>query len=411
MFEGSESVDLWINGYQSEKMRQMYLKHLKSYCDFHGKGPEELLGVKRSQGSEPVAEKMLDRFVVGWGRPESVKKTAVAVIRSFYRSNYLDLASRAGSQTHYTRVKPIRVPTQDELRELCLGRNIRDIALVNVLSSSGFREGTLSMLTWGHVEELDDWDGQGPVHVGIMGRELKGGGSGRYANVEQHAFLTPHAAEILGKYRAWRESREESITSDSPLFATVDMNLKRLSTRQVRRILERSCEGKSFRFSPHDLRRFTQTQLEAARVQPNWIRKMLGKKVRGEEAPYSRPKIEQLRDAYRSALPFLTLAPETDEARVWKTQARQNLEMLTKLGVMPQSEFNRLQEWLMRSSNPDQFYSEIKPVSGEFKRLNEQLDNGTHQVVDNEDIMLELLNDGWELVRELNGSKFLMKKP
>ena len=100
-----------------------------------------------------------------------------------------------------------------------------------------------------------------------------------------------------------------------------------------------------------------------------------------------------------------------EEIRVWKTQARQNLEMLTKLGVMPQSEFNRLQEWLMRSPNLDQFYSEIKPVSGEFKRLNEQLDNGTHQVVDNEDIMLELLNDGWELVRELNGSKFLMKKP
>ena len=293
---------------------------------------------------------------------------------------------------------------------MCLGRNIRDIALINVLSSSGFREGTLSVLTWGHPEALDDWDGQSPVHIGIMGKELKGGGSGRYANVEQHAFLTPHSAELMKKYRTWRESKGETITPDSPLFTTVDKNLKRLSTRQMRRILERASEGKGFRFSPHDLRRFTQTQLEASRVQPNWIRKMLGKKIRGEEAPYSRPKIEQLREAYRGAIAHITLADKPDESRIWKSQAKQSLEMLTKLGMLPETEFARLQDILQRAHDPTTFYNEVNPITEEFRRLREQPNNGSHNVIDNEETMLEMLNEGWTLVRELNGNKFLMRK-
>jgi hypothetical protein len=116
---------------------------------------------------------------------------------------------------------------------------------------------------------------------------------------------------MLLKYKDWRESRDEKIKDESPLFAALYRSPRRLKAREIRFIIKSACDGKPFFFSPHDLRRFTQTQLEQARVQPNWIRKMLGKKVGGEEAPYSQPKIDQLRDAYRGAIPFLTLEPET----------------------------------------------------------------------------------------------------
>jgi hypothetical protein len=293
---------------------------------------------------------------------------------------------------------------------MCLGRNIRDIALINVFSSGGFREGTLSQLTWGHVSEIESWNGHDPVHIGVMSKELKGRGSGRYSHVEQHAFLTPYTAQILLKYRTWRESKGENITGETPLFSTVDRRPRRLSGRQIRRILERACEDKDYTFSPHDLRRFTQTQLEAARVPPNWIRKMLGKKIKGEEAPYSRPKIKQLREAYRGAIPYLTLAEKPDESSVWKSQAKQSLEMLTKLGVVPETEFARLQEILQRSHDPTTFYNEVNPITEEFRRLREPPNNGSHKVIDNEETMLEMLSEGWELVRELNGSKFLMRR-
>ena len=414
----AEEVRRWINRYDSESLRYQYLKYLEEYCQFHDRTPEELLEIRRSQ-SEAVAERMLDDFVLMWEKPvtykgkvtDSTRNMAVRSVRSFYSANYLDLARKAGSGAQYSRVKEIRVPTQDELREMCVGRNLRDIALINVLSAGGFREETLQNLTWGHaLPELENWDNHTPIHIGVKARELKGKGRGRYKNLEQHAFLTPHAIRALLNYKRWRESKGEEIQVESSLFSTVRGKPKRISLREIRAIFERASARHAFTFSPHDLRRFTQTQLEAARVQPNWIRKMLGKSIKGEEAPYSRPKIEQLREAYRSALPYMTLAPKSDETRIWKSQAKQSLEMLSKLGVLPETEFLRLQERLQRSIDPDDFYSEVKPITGEFRRLQEQPYNDTHKVVDDEDEMLQMLNEGWELLRELNGEKFLMRK-
>lgn len=306
--ENLPEIEVWINRYSNLRLRNRYMKNLGSYCDFHGKTPTELLALKRDQ-KDTISEKMLDLFVLKWDKPESIKANAVTAIRSFYSANYRDLAKRAGSGVKYVRVKPYRNPTQAQLRDMCAGSHVRGIALINVLSSGGFRAETLRTLSWGHMSEIEAWNKKDPIHVPVMGKELKGGGFGKYRGLEQHAFLTPHAVGALLKYRAWRESRGEKITQASPLFATINWNPTRLKhTRHIRYILEKACESKPFTFSTHDLRRFTQTQLEQARVQPNWIRKMLGKKVPGEEAPYSLPKIEQLRDAYRLAIPFLTLA-------------------------------------------------------------------------------------------------------
>jgi integrase len=323
-----ESVRLWVDRYSSVTLRERYLKDLEAYCAFQNKDPDELLEIKRTQ-KEPVAEKMLDKFALEWNRPESVKVSAIKAIRSFYLANYLDLAKRAGSGTKYRRVKPIRNPTQAQLREMCLGRHIRDIAMINVFSSSGFREETLSRLDWSHALESWAWNGIDPVHIPVMGDELKGGGLGKYRDLEQHAFLVPHATRMLLKYKDWRESRGEKIRDESPLFATLTRSPRRLNTRIIRFILESACNGKPFVFSPHDLRRFTQTQLEQARVQPNWIRKMLGKKVGGEEAPYSQPKLEQLREAFRAAIPFLTLEPEAQVSEF--DRRKQNIQDQVRL--------------------------------------------------------------------------------
>jgi hypothetical protein len=44
----------------------------------------------------------------------------------------------------------------------------------------------------------------------------------------------------------------------------------------------------------------------------NWIRKIKGRKIRGEEQPYSKPAIEQLRAKYREALPELEFLSQTE---------------------------------------------------------------------------------------------------
>ena len=50
-------------------------------------------------------------------------------------------------------------------------------------------------------------------------------------------------------------------------------------------------------FTFHDGRRIVQTALENSGCPINWIKKIKGRKVIGEEAPYSKPLIEQLRSS------------------------------------------------------------------------------------------------------------------
>lgn len=353
--ENLKEIQIWINRYSNEKLRNRYLRDLKSYCEFHGKTPTELLDLKRTQ-TESISEKMLDRFVLEWNKPESVKASAVSAVRSFYSANYLDLAKRAGSGVKYRRIKPYRNPTQAQLREMCLGSHIRGVALINVASSGGFRAETLRILSWSHVSEIENWNGIDPIHVPVMGKELKGGGYGKYGGLEQHAFLTPHAIRVLLQYRAWRESRGEKITPESPLFATIDWNPKRLKdTRHIRYIMEEACKGKPFRFSPHDLRRFTQTQLEQGRIPPNWIRKMLGKKVGAEEAPYSQPKIEQLREAYEGAIPFLTLAETESKKMLLEARKRALLDSASFIFMDDPDKLSILENLLKKVSTEQEF--------------------------------------------------------
>jgi len=59
------------------------------------------------------------------------------------------------------------------------------------------------------------------------------------------------------------------------------------------------------KYGIHDGRIIVQTALENVKVSPQWIRKIKGRKVKGEESPYSKPAIEQLRAKYREALPEL----------------------------------------------------------------------------------------------------------
>jgi hypothetical protein len=91
------------------------------------------------------------------------------------------------------------------------------------------------------------------------------------------------------------------------MFVSVTKPFKKLTIGNINRIFKQRSKDTGVTFSPHDLRRFVQTGLERARLQPNWIKKILRHKVAGEENPYSQPKIEELREAYRTALPYLDL--------------------------------------------------------------------------------------------------------
>ena len=80
-----------------------------------------------------------------------------------------------------------------------------------------------------------------------------------------------------------------------------------------------------------------------------------------------------------------------------------------------------LEEILARSRNLDEGVTQFRklmiepavniPHEESLRKLGEQPNvNEVHKIVESEEEMLRLLNEGWELVRELNGDRFLMKR-
>jgi hypothetical protein len=229
---------------------------------------------------------------------------------------------------------------------------------------------------------------------------MKGGGVGKFMGLEQHAFLHKEAADTLKLYFKTREE----LRPEDPVFSPVRGEEKRLTSSTIRSQFLLASEKSGVNLSPHDFRRFVQTQLEAARIQPNWIRKIMGKIVRGEESPYSMPKIEQLRDAFKSAMPYLTLTPKADETRLWKMQALQNLELLHARGQIPDTEFMQMKEHLHRSNTHEEYLEGFKLIPKSEPEI---------RIAESEEEMLRLLNlkQGWEIQQELNGGgRFIMKR-
>ncbi len=404
----SELAVQWKSKLRSDITKANYSKYLYRFYLLTGYTPERLLEFTKEgkRSGEPIAERMIETQMakaIGMGVSKWIIRDMGIAVKSFYKENFYGVSPKAG-RMEIARVKDYRCPTQDQVRAFTKGMNLRDVALVEFLASAPLREESLSKLTLSHLwSELVNPREDGTIHISVMGREMKGGGVGKFANLEQHAFLHKEAANTL---RLYLKTRGE-LKPDDPVFAPVRGEDRELDMSSIRSQFLLASQKSGVNLSPHDMRRFVQTQLEAARIQPNWIRKLMGKTVKGEESPYSQPKIEALREAFKSATPFLTLIPKVDETGMWKAQARQSIEMLHKLGVLPESEFTRLMEKLQRTDNQEEWVSELKPLQDQTNST----DVKEYRLVESVDDMMMLLKQGWEIDRELNGGgRFIMRK-
>lgn len=117
---------------------------------------------------------------------------------------------------------------------------------------------------------------------------------------------------------------------------------------------------------------------------------------------------------YRRAIPALTIFEDLTSEDYQKRQLLRQAALL-----LPQDKMRLLQELLARSQNLDEAVDEFRklradsisvPPENRLRKLSENLNNGPHLIVSDEDKMLRLLDAGWELVRELSGDRFLMKR-
>jgi len=438
-----ESVKQWFDGLGtgSSGTRKVYLNDLIQYCEWVGKTPDQLKEERKQQlksddiDVKMTAEKTLNRYVSSGVKPQNAMARAVAAIRSFYTYNFMELTDKAVKAPRQTKEKDYRCPTVEDLRKMLEGSNLRDRAILLTLFQTGLREGSLVLLKLKHIKEA--FEGKVPTHVSLRAKELKG----KYSGLECHTFLGNDSIEATKKYLEWRKRvKNEQLTDDSFLFTRLDAIGQPLNGQALIKIVKEACERTGVEhFSPHDFRRAFQTNLEAAGVPANWVKKMTGHKLSGEENPYSIPKIEQLRESYMKAEPkfSVTVKTESDFDRV-----KREVESLRERLKLPDKEFQKQLQQVYPNLKPYDWFSpkpQREATPEEIKAYEEAMREYDRQRLKNEILeeigltkdkkktmtngnghyesrivlekeLTQYLDSGWEFVASLNHEKYLVRR-
>lgn len=298
-------VKRWLKNLQAKEFRALNLYY---YCYVVEKTPAELLILKKDPSSVEAELLLKDFTVTDVGLPESKKFNVAIAVRSFYRENLKDLAKAAG-QLRYQAKREYNL-NEEALRKLYrFCTNPRDRSLLTLLCSTAIAKETLSNLKWKHLE--DNWQKQTIPHISLPPQLIKGHGRGKYASVRQETFLTGEGKRDLIEYKQWMEQKlGRKFTEEENVYWTLDRPYKSLDYKGISRIFTALQRNSGVQFSPHDARRWVNTALETVGMPENWRRKIRGRKIRGEEAPYSKPAIDQLRAKFREAVPLLEFTSE-----------------------------------------------------------------------------------------------------
>jgi hypothetical protein len=395
----SNVLELWANKYPEVVMQwlpKLQIKaknayHLYRFCVWANKTPTELLALKKDPASKE-AEKLLDAFVAAdpsdLHMTNAVKVWCVNAVKSLFKHNYSDLARASGAIT-LDKVKPYNKPSKDELRKLWNWvLNPRDKALLTFVCSTAIAKETLSEIKWKHLEE--NWEKAELPCINLPAEILKGHGRGKYKSVRQITFLTPEAKRDLINYREWLEQKAgRKMTPEDHIFLETYAPYRPASYSALGWAIWTLTKRTGVKFSLHDARRHVETALEEVKIHPNWARKIRGRKVRGEESPYSQPAIDDLRKKFREAVPLLQftiepLIPKDVQERLAALEAEQT-ELKQKYGIY--RERGR------------------KPKKRKTETDGGDCTNGHCQKIVSEDELPQLLADGWTFVATLPSGK------
>jgi len=398
-------VERWLTHLQKKTQSALFLY---TFCEHVHKTPPELIALKEKDAmiTPPpnTVEKMLDDFCgANLADFTNAEKYNTSIqVKSFFKWSYRSLEKAAGV-VNWEKVKPYNALSKEGLRKLYnMALNPRDRALIPFVTCTGIAKETLTNLTWGHLEP--NWETKEIPCISIGSELLKGHNKGKYAHVKQITFLTPEAKSALLTYKEWIEDKlKRKVTAQDHMWLETCEPYAPLGYGILgHTIIELSHRAK-VPFSLHDGRRWVTTCLEQTNINPNWIRKIRGRKIRGEEAPYSQPNVEALRAKFKEALPLLEFTSETSavESRL------KDLEEKYKASLTPEQV--ELREEIVRSGGKRLMRARVKAKGKTHESCKDgHCGEDFKQVAENE--LLSYLQQGWEIAYKLSDGQVILKR-
>jgi len=309
------------------------------------------------------------------------------------------------------------VPTPEEIRSIAeAARSLKMKALTLGIYTSGLRNSTIRALRYGDVKaELEA--GLEVVKVPVYPEMKRLVPSACKGNIPYYSFISGEAVEALKAYLTERKTRFNAIADDEPLFCSDSTNLPPEKQRQTpvamfnfergfKKTVKRAGLRQWENVTPKALRPAFEAALRNARLDPKDQEFLMGHILPGSQDPYyDRDKEEELRAKYAVVEFFPEPLP------LVQLQKREILRT-ARIMNMDEDRFKKLQELLARAST----HAEIDEAVEEFQRLrteeeaDEPKERDPVRVVHGEEALIEALEEGWRLVKELNGDRYLVEK-
>jgi len=285
----------------SASTQRVFFHYLARFCHFTRKNPDQLIAERRQhlksdddfvkRRHEEWAEKF-SAHLREKGAASNTVATAIAAVRSFYKSNYVPLVE-VSVPTPYP-VRQAKVPTPEELRamvDVCEDeQDTLTKAWLLCQAESGMSNVDVHKLElesrwcrspeFGYVgEQLKN--GTVPLHIHIVREKTMASGLGWY-----DTFFGKHAIDALKEYVDFSKPRLFNVSS-----RTIQLKLRAIS-------IKAGIATKEAPVRPYDLRKYFNTRLKLGGMNESLVEYLMGHSLGRVRAAYFVPPVLELRKVY-----------------------------------------------------------------------------------------------------------------
>ena len=360
-FENDPAMQEWMNSIRRPCTRRNYAWVMENFSAYVGMTPQEIRASRIVDLTNPdiLAQGGWESKVKEWynqlqGAPRS-RALKYFAIRSFFRRCIVNSKGELGKdliQVDKHRIRPPGKLTLAEVKTLCEMAEIRTRAMIMWELKTGCRPETTA-----NIRMMDIDMTQGYPWI-VYPKQSKSSDTGYITFCDEEAG---EAMLLYWKHRGFGDN------GDLPIITAIDYGSKTLTKKPVKaesishsimRVITVAKTKKLVRqeIRAYGLRKLFQTQMEAAKVSGNWIKRMMCHSVGDVEGAYSQADLDQMREAYRSVVDggwlqvFVPSKPEFSDSD--KTMMKAILDAV-KTTSPKQFEKIRRTETLTNGSSPN----------------------------------------------------------
>jgi hypothetical protein len=417
---------------------EVRLRRLSLFCEQNGMTAKQLASLGKT--SRKTLEDLLQDHVTKMemeGKAPGYTSGVIKAVKSWLDHNEVEMKRKikVSNSTATPTIEDERVPEKDELKTLFMYGTERSRVGMTLISQAGLRLETIGNesgtdgLRISDLPEIEILDGRAefkriPTIVVVRPPLSK-------AKHKYFTFLTNEGCEYLKAYLERRMAEGESLSSDSPVIAVTpgfekmgkgkrNRGSRFICTRNVSREIREAMRPR-FKWRPYVLRAYFDTQMLLAeshgKIPHPYGVFFMGHK--GDiESRYTTNKgrlpenlIEDMRRAFKESSEYLetTPRPERDKKEIllemWREQAKMYGIDPMKVRVEREKEVGKE---LTLEEEEELLKVEIKKVT--MPQLSNNGKPYTSKMIGEEELV-QHVEEGWEIVRELSKGRFLVKRP